>query len=61
MLKKIVIIGTVDTKADEIKYLKQKIEDRGHHALVMDIGVLGETPFEPEINRRQVAEASEVS
>ena len=61
MLKKIVIIGTVDTKADEIKYLKQKIEDRGHHALVMDIGVLGETPFEPEINRRQVAKASGVS
>lgn len=61
MPKKIVIIGTVDTKADEIRYLRQKIEDHGFQALVMDIGVLGETPFEPDINNRQVAEASGAS
>ena len=58
MPKKIVVIGTVDTKADEIQFLKQKIEDRGHQALVMDIGVLGENPFKPEISRNKVAEAS---
>lgn len=60
MPKKIVVIGTVDTKSDEVKYLKQKIEDRGHQAIIMDIGVMGEPPFEPEINHRQVAEASGV-
>ncbi len=58
MPKKIVVIGTVDTKPDEVKYLKQKIEDRGLQAIVMYIGVMGEPPFEPEINHRQVAEAS---
>jgi uncharacterized protein (UPF0261 family) len=61
MTKKIVLIGTADTKSDEIEYLKQKIENRGLHVIVMDIGVMGEPPFEPEINHRQVAEASGVT
>ena len=58
MPRKIVIIGTLDTKAEEIIYLKQQIESRGNQVLVMDVGVLGETPFEPEINRQKVAKAS---
>jgi len=55
---KIGIIGTLDTKGEQIKYLKGKIEALGHRAIVIDAGVLGKVPFEPDISRQQVAEAS---
>jgi len=61
MSKKIVIVGTLDTKAEEIKYIKHKIEDRDHQAIVIDVGVLGEVPFKPSVNRQQVAQASGVT
>ena len=60
MSKRIAIIGTLDTKGEEIRYIKQRIEEQGHQAIVIDVGVLGEVPFEPTITRYQVAEASGV-
>ena len=54
----IAIIGTLDTKGDQIEYLKQQIEDRGHKTTVIDVGVLGVVPFVPAVNREQVAEAA---
>jgi uncharacterized protein (UPF0261 family) len=59
--KKIAIIGTLDTKGEQIKYIKELIESRGHQAVVIDVGVLGNVPFEPDINREQVAQASGLS
>jgi uncharacterized protein (UPF0261 family) len=59
--KKIAIIGTLDTKGEQIKYIKGQIEGRGYQAIVIDAGVLGEVPFEPDISRKQVAEASGLS
>lgn len=61
MSKQIAIIGTLDTKAEEMRYLKQQIEGRGHQAIVIDVGVLGSVPFKPSINRQEVAKASGVS
>lgn len=58
MFKKIAIIGTLDTKAEEMDYIKQQIESRGHQAIVIDTGVLGDVPFEPSISRQEVAKAS---
>jgi uncharacterized protein (UPF0261 family) len=61
MSKKIAIVGTMDTKAEEIGYLKKKIESRGHKAIVIDVGVLGPVPFPPDIKREEVAQASGTS
>ena len=36
MSKRIVIVGTLDTKAEEVKYLKELIEKRGHKTIVID-------------------------
>ena len=47
MGKSIAIIGTLDTKGDEIRYLKDLIEDRGHKVVVIDGGVIGSPMFEP--------------
>jgi uncharacterized protein (UPF0261 family) len=57
MAKTIVVIGTLDTKGDQFAYLKKLIEERGHRVLLMDVGVLGEPPFAPEINSAKVARA----
>jgi uncharacterized protein (UPF0261 family) len=58
MKKTIAIVGTLDTKGDEVKYLKELIERRGHKAIVIDTGILGAAPFPAEVTREQVAEAA---
>ena len=57
----IVIIGTLDTKGEEIAYLKQLIGRRGHDTIVLDCGVFGKPIFPPEVTREEVAEASGVA
>jgi uncharacterized protein (UPF0261 family) len=54
----ILIIGTADTKADELLFMKQCIEDAGGVALVMDVGVLGRPAFMPEVSNAEVAQAA---
>lgn len=56
--KTICIIGTLDTKGEELLYLKKCIQARGMNALVMDCGVFGPAPFPPEISADAVAEAA---
>jgi uncharacterized protein (UPF0261 family) len=58
MPKKIAIVGTLDTKGEQIQYLKDQIERRGNQVIVIDAGVLGKAFFEPDISRQQVAQAS---
>ena len=58
-MKKIVaVIGTLDTRGEEIQYLRDRIEELGHIAKVIDIGVLGPVPFAPFVMREDVAQAS---
>ena len=59
--KYIAIIGTLDTKGDQIEYLKEKIEEQGQSACVINIGVAGEPPFKPTYDRDDVAEAAGTS
>ncbi|EGO65485.1 Tm-1-like ATP-binding domain-containing protein [Acetonema longum] len=54
---KIVILGTLDTKGQEFKYIKDLIESTGTATLVINAGVKGEPYFTPEISNAQVAEA----
>jgi uncharacterized protein (UPF0261 family) len=58
MARSIVILGTLDTKGDQLEYLKALIEKRGHEACVVDVGVLGPVPFTPAVSRQEVAKAS---
>lgn len=57
MAKTIALLVTLDTKGEEAAFLKQQIEDRGHNALLLDIGVIGEATTEPDISRQEVAAA----
>ncbi len=58
MKKTILIIGTADTKSDELCYMKSCIERNGGHALVMDVGVLGEPNFVVEYSKHDIAAAA---
>jgi uncharacterized protein (UPF0261 family) len=55
---KILIIGTADTKSDELLFMKQCIEREGAAGVVMDVGVLGTPVFDPEISNAKVAAAA---
>ncbi|MEX1010480.1 MAG: Tm-1-like ATP-binding domain-containing protein [Balneolaceae bacterium] len=57
MPEKILLIGTFDTKGEEFSFVRSLIEARGHEALMMDIGVQEDPPFEPDISASDVAEA----
>ena len=54
----ILIIGTADTKADELLFMKHCIEQQGATALVMDVSVLDDPPFGVDISRHEVATAA---
>ncbi len=55
MLKTVVLVATLDTKGVEAWYLKEQIEKRGVHTLVVDGGILGQPQWEAEISREEVA------
>ena len=54
----ILLIGTVDTKSDEMAYLRESVEHLGGTAVVMDVGVLGKGGFTPDIPNTEVAAAA---
>ncbi len=58
MAKTIVIVGTLDTKAEEIRYVKELIEQKGHNTTIIDASILGQAPFSPDITPEQVAQAA---
>ncbi len=54
--KKIVILGTLDTKGKEFKFIKEIIESQGLGTIVVNTGVKGEAFFEPDISSEEVAQ-----
>lgn len=57
IVKKVVILGTLDTKGAEFKFVKDIIESQGVATVVVDAGVLGTPYFQPDISNNIVAEA----
>lgn len=57
LMKTIALIGALDTKGAEYAFVKNEIERRGHRALVIDVGVMGEPVFTPDTSAAQVAAA----
>lgn len=57
----ILLIGTVDTKSDEMAFLRESVEHLGGSAVIMDVGVLGLGGFTPDICNTEVAAAAGVT
>jgi len=56
-MKTVVIVATLDTRGDEVVFLKELIENKGHSVITVDVGVMG-SPYKPaDFTREEVAEA----
>jgi len=53
----IAILGTMDSKGAEHAFVAARIKERGHRALIIDVGTLGEPNLKPDITRDEVAAA----
>ena len=55
---RILVVGTADTKPDELRYLARCIARLGGEPSVMDVGVLDGAPFAVDIPNHRVAQAA---
>ena len=53
----ILVVGTYDTKDDELNYMARVIRDQGGNVLSMDVSVLGEPTRPTDYSKHDVAEA----
>ena len=61
MAKTVGIVGTLDTKGMEFQFIKEQIEASGTLTCVVNTGIVGEPPFEPDVSAGEVAEAGGTS
>lgn len=54
----IAVLGTFDTKGEEHGYVAQLIRERGHQALLIDVGTLEPPKLAADIRRDEVARAA---
>ncbi len=57
MKPRVVLLATLDTKADEVSFLAERVRDGGGKPFVVDVGVLGRPGCEADISRGEVAAA----
>ncbi len=58
MKKQLLIIATLDTKGREAAYVKDCVEGRGIHPVLMDVGTLGKPLAHPDITCEEVVQAA---
>ena len=58
MPKRIILLGTLDTKGPEFELAGRFIAERGHIPVTIDCGIMGTPFFEPTISRQEVAAAA---
>jgi uncharacterized protein (UPF0261 family) len=58
MTKTVALLGALDTKGAEYRFVKACIEARGLKTLVIDIGTLDPPALTPDITREEIARAS---
>src|SRR5258708_32175614 len=59
-MKTVVTPGAFDTKGADYEFLVQSIRSHGVNALTVDFGVLGDSPFIPDVTNAEVARAGGV-
>ena len=57
MAKTVAVLGALDTKGAEFAYLREQLVRAGVVPLVVDVGVIGEPAFAPDIGAAEVAAA----
>src|SRR5438094_1753907 len=54
----IAILGTMDTKGEEHAFVADRIKERGHRVLIIDVGALGEPRLKPDVTRQEIVAAA---
>ncbi|MEF8881128.1 MAG: Tm-1-like ATP-binding domain-containing protein [Halapricum sp.] len=57
----VVIVGTLDTKGEEIGFARDVLESQGVDVHLVDTGVMGEPEIEPDTTASEVAEAADTT
>lgn len=57
----VLLLGTLDTKGEECRYVRDRLLDRGCAVVTMDLGVLGPPAFAADVSRESVAAAAGTS
>ena len=57
MVKKVLLVGTLDSKGREVAYLRQRVEERGWGVITLDVGTLGNPTCPADISQQEVAKA----
>jgi len=56
----VIIVGTLDTKGDEVRFARDLLRDRGIATIVVDAGSVGPPAFSPDIPRDRVFGAAPI-
>ncbi len=57
IVRKILLVGTLDSKGREVAYLRQRTEERGWQVITLDVGTLGNPTCHADIPQEEVAKA----
>lgn len=57
----ILVIGTGDTKSDELLFMADVIGEAGGLPIMVDVSVLGDPPYQPDYSRHDIAAAAETT
>ncbi|MBI5445567.1 MAG: Tm-1-like ATP-binding domain-containing protein [Deltaproteobacteria bacterium] len=61
MERRIVVLGSFDTKGEELRFLSECVRERGHTPLCIDASIGGEPSTPPDVTSREVAEAGQAN
>jgi uncharacterized protein (UPF0261 family) len=56
-LPNILVLGTGDTKSEELEFMASVIQEAGGVPVMVDVSILGDPPYKPEYSRHDVAAA----
>lgn len=55
-MKKILLLGTLDTKGEQLNYLRDRIQSRGHQVILMDLSMGGIPSFTADITPAEIVQ-----
>ena len=58
MSTKVIIVGALDTKGADFLFVRELMHEAGLETLTIDVGIIGEPAFTPEVTRADVAAAA---
>jgi uncharacterized protein (UPF0261 family) len=54
----VLVVATMDTKADQVAYLQACLKEAGVNALLMDVGIMNKSPLPVDVSQEEVTRAA---